>query len=677
LHFVHAMRSASQGAAPLDEDCADAPALVLVGTPNVGKSALFGALTGRYATVSNYPGTTVELTRARAVLAGVAWEVIDTPGTDALLPSADDARVTRDILLRTQGATVLLVCDAKNLRRGLLLLAQLAEGGAKVVLALNMSDEAEERGLRIDAGALARELGIPVVQTVATRRKGIVELSAALGEARVPALRPEYGAVLEKAIAEAEALLPADLGLSARALALLLVGGDSSVIGELRESLSAGAAQKLVDLVLRLRRRYPRSLRFVVAGRRLVSVDSIHARAFRRDGVRPRRRRIAGWTTHPVLGIPLLAAVLFAAYEFVGVLGASVAVDFLERAVFRDRLVPLLARGLRAALPWRAVHDFVAGSDGILIGRYGLVSMGLSYGLAIVLPIVVTFFIAFSILEDSGYLPRLAVMLNRVFKAIGLNGKAVLPMILGLGCDTMATVTTRVLETRKERILVTLLLALAVPCSAQLAVILAMLASVPASAGMWFVGTLVAVVVAVGWIGARVLPGAGSDFVLELPPLRVPRAGNVLVKTVARAEWYLREALPLFVLGTAVLQVLERTGALGAIERAARPVIVNLLHLPAETAGSFLLGFLRRDYAAAGLFAHYEPFIRAGTLTRGMQIEIVVALVTVTLFLPCIANLFVLLKERGLRVGATIAAFVVPFAFATGALVNALMRRFY
>ena len=167
------------------------------------------------------------------------------------------------------------------------------------------------------------------------------------------------------------------------------------------------------------------------------------------------------------------------------------------------------------------------------------------------------------------------------------------------------------------------------------------------------------------------------EHVLELSPLRVPAAGNVLVKTTARVEWYLREALPLFVLGTAVLQVLDRTGGLSALERTARPVVVGLLDLPQEAAGAFLLGFLRRDYAAAGLFAHYRPYLEAGTLTRSMQIEIVVALVTVTLFIPCIANFIMLLKERGLRTGLVIAGFVVPFAFGTGSLINLLMRRLY
>jgi len=312
-----------------------------------------------------------------------------------------------------------------------------------------------------------------------------------------------------------------------------------------------------------------------------------------------------------------------------------------------------------------------------LIGRYGLISMGLSYGLAIVLPIVTTFFLAFSVLEDSGYLPRLAVMVNRLFKWMGLNGKAVLPMVLGLGCDTMATMTARIMETKKERLIVTLLLALAIPCSAQLAVILAMLAGVGSAAALWFAAVVTLVLFLVGWLAAKVFPGRGSDFLLELPPIRVPQLGNLLVKTLARIEWYLREALPLFVLGTLVLFALDRVGAISVLEKALAPVIVGFLGLPKESTGAFIIGFLRRDYAAAGLFAHYQPLIRAGTMTRTMEIEVVVALVTVTLFIPCIANFFMMVKERDWKTAAGIMGFIVPFAFGVGGLVNFLMRRFY
>ena len=651
--------------------------LVLVGNPNVGKSVLFGALTGKYATVSNYPGTTVELSRGTATLGGVRWQVIDTPGTDSLLPLSEDGRVTRDVLLEQPGCVVLQVCDAKNLRRGLLLTAQLAEASVRLVLALNMTDEATARGIRIDCDSLSRKLGVPVVETVAVERRGVPQLIAQLENARPAQLHPAYGAPVEAAGTAASRVLPETTGLSPRTLALMALAGDES----LGESLQLGgpAIEQCDQLRRSLSDRAP-ALRQRFAGARAASVDPICRAVFDARSRSPRSplaRALDVGSVHPVWGLPLLIAVLYVCYQFVGVLGAKVAVDFLEGKVFHDRLVPLFAAGLRWAIPDGAVLRFLSSDDGLILGRYGLFSMGLSYAVALVLPIVATFFIAFSLLEDSGYLPRLAVMSDKLFRAMGLNGKAVLPMVLGLGCDTMATVTARILPTRKERILVTLLLALGVPCSAQLAVIFAMLATVRPAASAWFGGTILIVLFAVGFIAAKLIPGDVSPFVLELPPLRVPSAGNVLIKTVARVQWYLREALPLFLLGTLVLWGLDRTGGLSKLESFARPVVTGLLGLPADTAGSFLVGFLRRDYGAAGLFARYQPALANGTVTRSMEIEIVVALVTLTLFLPCIANLFMILKERGAKTGAAIIAFVMPFAFLMGGLVNFLMRRLY
>jgi ferrous iron transport protein B len=265
-------------------------------------------------------------------------------------------------------------------------------------------------------------------------------------------------------------------------------------------------------------------------------------------------------------------------------------------------------------------------------------------------------------------------MVNRLFKWMGLNGKAVLPMVLGLGCDTMATMTARIMETRKERVIVTLLLALGVPCSAQMAVIFAMVSHIGPAAAAWFALSVVVTLFIVGWLAARVIPGRGSDFMLELPPLRVPQLGNIAVKTLARIEWYLREALPLFVLGTLLLWGLDRLGGLAVIERALAPVVVGVLQLPKEAASAFVLGFLRRDYAAAGLFVHYAPFMDAGALSREMQVEIVVALTVITLFIPCIANFFMILKERGWKTGVAIAGFILPFSIGVGAVVNGLMR---
>jgi ferrous iron transport protein B len=640
----------------------------------VGKSALFGALTGRYVTVSNYPGTTVEVTRGSGQIGKRTWTILDTPGANGLLPVSEDEQVTRDILLAEHGVVV-QVCDAKNLVRGLLMTAQLAEAGVPLVLALNMSDEALGRGIRIDAGQLSAELGVPVVETVAVERRGIGRLAQLVEQARPARLQLRYDAATERAIEEIEPLIPQPLGISARSIAIMALAGDES----LRQFLSTRLAPEALARIDGARRRLSLhgSLRFSIAHQRVAAVErlcsAVTTRTPAKETTAAVLRRLGAWSVHPVLGLPVLIAVLALCYLFVGQLGANTAVDFLEGAVFRDRLVPWLG----AALRWLGAGEFFIGEQGLIVGRYGVISMGLSYGVAIVLPIVTTFFLAFSVLEDSGYLPRLAAMLNRFFKLLGLNGKAVLPLILGLGCDTMATLTARILETRKERLLVTLLLALAIPCSAQLAVIFAMLAGVHLAAALWFGVTIFAVMLLVGFIAARVVPGRGSDFILELPPLRIPQLSNVAIKSVARVEWYVREALPLFLAGTAILWGLDRIGGLAVLERAAAPVVTGLLGLPASTAGAFVLGFLRRDYAAAGLFAQMEPALRAGTVTREMEVQIVVALVTVTLFLPCIAQLFMMIKERGARSALATVAFILPFAFGMGGLVNVLMRRFY
>jgi ferrous iron transport protein B len=354
-------------------------------------------------------------------------------------------------------------------------------------------------------------------------------------------------------------------------------------------------------------------------------------------------------------------------YEFVGVFGAGTSVDFLEANVFGEYLNPWATRVVEYIFATGFIYD-------LLVGPYGVITMALTYAIAIVLPIVGYFFIFFSFLEDSGYLPRLAIMVDRIFKLMGLNGKAVLPMVLGLGCDTMATMTTRILETKKERVLVTLLLALGIPCSAQLGVILGMLGSVSLYATLWWAGAVVATLFIVAFIASRVIPGETSDFILEIPPIRmpklsniVPKLSNIVLKTLMRVEWYLKEAVPFFILGTLVLFTLDKTGLLKVFERVASPVVVTMLNLPIESTEAFIVGFLRRDYGAAGLFALEKD----GLLD---PVQVVVSLVTITLFVPCIANFFIIIKERGLKAALWMSAFIFPFAFFVGWVVNMMLR---
>ncbi len=320
------------------------------------------------------------------------------------------------------------------------------------------------------------------------------------------------------------------------------------------------------------------------------------------------------------------------------------------------------AYGFFAWIGWPLLTAF-------FVGQYGLITMGVTYAVAIVLPVVTTFFFVFSMLEDSGYLPRLAVMSNRVLRGMGLNGKAVLPMVLGLGCDTMATLTARIMETRKERMLVTLLLALGIPCSSQLSVIFALMQRTSLAATLVWLSVMIGTLLGVGFVAARVLPGDTSDFLLEMPPIRQPMVQNILAKTMARIEWYLKEAVPLFLAGTALLFVLDAAHLLVYVHRAGEPVVQHVLGFSSKDGVSdkvseaLLVGFLRRDFGAAGLL----DLARAGRLSGA---DVAVSMVTITLFIPCIANVFMIAKERGWKVAGMMSGFIFPYAVAVGAVVR-------
>ena len=258
-------------------------------------------------------------------------------------------------------------------------------------------------------------------------------------------------------------------------------------------------------------------------------------------------------------------------------------------------------------------------------------------------------------------------MANKIFKVMGMNGKAVLPMVLGLGCVTMATLTTRILDTKKERIIATLLLALAIPCSAQLGVILGILGKVSLSAFVIFTVVLVSQLLLVGYLAGKLVPGQTSDFMIEIPPFRLPKISNVIIKTVSRVEWFLKEAVPLFMLGTFALFIADKLGLLDAAVRATEPVIVGFLSLPSEATVAFIMGFLRRDYGAAGLYKLFE----AGKLD---PTQVIVSMVVVTLFVPCIANFFVVIKEFGVKKALGMTAFIFPFAILVGGVVNFILR---
>lgn len=582
------------GTAQMTEQIA-AGTIVLVGAPNVGKSLLFHRLTGTYVTVSNYPGTTVEIARGQLKTRQSPCELLDTPGLRSLLPITEEEAIAKEILWRDDIAAIVHVADAKDLERSLALTLQLLELGPPVVLALNMIDEAQKAGLEIDRHALEEKLKIPVVLVSALKSQGITELREAI----------------------AQALHTAEKLRRTRDFSL--------------------------DEILEAHRRA-----------RAIASEVLHRTRARTLSL---SERLSQLTVHPLTGGLLLALVLWGLYEFVGVFGAQIAVGFLENTLFREHINPWVAQLVQRLLPWAWAQD-------LLTGEYGVITLGLRYAIAIILPIVTTFFLAFALIEDSGYLPRLAMLIDRLFKVLGLSGRAVIPIVLGFGCDTMATLVTRTLETRREKLIATFLLALAIPCSAQLGVILGLLAGNSLAVVVW-AGVIALNFLVIGYLTAKLLPGERALFYIEIPPLRWPSLGNVLVKTSTRVHWYLKEILPFFLVASVVIWLGQITGVFGMLVNALA-IIVQAIGLPQETAVAFLFGFFRRDYGAAGLYDLHN----AGALSG---VSLVVAAVTLTLFVPCIAQFMITARERGWETAIAMAAFIFPYAFFVGWLVHLIL----
>jgi len=632
--------------------------VALVGNPNVGKSVLFHRLTGQYVIVSNYPGTTVEVSQGKLRrMEGVT--LIDTPGVIGFPSRSEDEQVTERVLFNDNLRTVIQVGDAKNLRRTLHLTIQLAEMGLPLVLALNMMDEARMRGLEIRTEVMEQAFGIPIIQTVATRGRGIAEVEAAIHAARPVKLKIEYPQEIEQALSRMEEL-EFQAPISKRALSLLWLAKDSVCEKWIQENTTAAIQDQMLKIRSELSEKFSEGVEYVIQKSRESFIEKLVRQSFEEtNSAKTSGIRLGYLTTHPLWGVPILLSVLYAMYWFVGVFGAGTLVGLLEENLFGEIINPWLIGMSEKIIPWEIVRSF-------LVGEYGLWTMGVTYALALLLPIIVTFFIAFGILEDSGYLPRVAVLSNRLFSSIGLNGQAVLPMVLGLGCVTMATMTTRILNRPRDRILVTLLLALAIPCSAQLGVVMGMLAAISFSAALIWVGVILLVLLLVGWLAARVIPGERSPLIVELPPLRMPVFTNVIFKTLARVEWYIKEAVPLFLLGTVLLFVLDTIHVLPALIEFLRPVVTGWLGLPSEAATALIMGFLRRDFAATGFFVMQSQ----GHLS---DLQALVSITTITLFIPCIASVFMMVKERGLRVALGMVAFIFPFSILVGGLLMRLL----
>lgn len=597
------------------DDCSE-DVIVLAGNPNVGKSIFFNELTGIYVDVSNFPGTTLDI--SHGYYKGNV--VVDTPGVYGVSSFNEEETVARDVIIEAD--VVLNIVDAAHLERDLFLTQQIIDMGIPVVVALNMMDEAKRQGLRINFEKLEAELGVPVIGTVATEGQGMDKVKDALFKARIGRSSPKLQRKLDR-ISNRVKNQPE---------ALLILEDDPDLAEKYGIELSAEGKNR-EEIYRRRRKRINRIIKRVVTKR------------FRRNSLKSRLSRLM---VKPLTGIPILLFVLFIIYQVVGVLIAQKVVDFTEGVILEGIYEPFIYSVVTEFIPANSLLGY------ILVGEFGLLTMTVTYIFGLLLPLVIGFYFFLSLLEDSGYLPRVATLADRVLSKLGLNGRAVIPLILGFGCVTMAVITTRLLGSKRERMIATFLLGLAIPCSAQLGVIVGLISPLGFKYLLFYAGIICFVLIAVGVILNRGLPGGSTGLLIDLPPLRIPRLSNVVTKTFTKAQLFIEEAGPIFLLGSLIITLMQVNGWLGVIEDAVAPIIVNWLNLPKEMAVVFIMGIVRRDFGVAGL-----------TKLALSPPQTLVALVTATLFVPCIASMMVILKERNLKeailiwIGSWLSAFGV------------------
>lgn len=634
--------------------------VLLVGNPNVGKSLLFYHITGKYASVSNYPGTTVAITKGVVKIGEHhELEVIDTPGFYNMITITEEERVTKKIILEEKPDVILHVIDAKNIERMLPLTLQLIEANLPVILVLNMYDELKRRGLTIQLSHLEHDLGIPVVSTIATKKIGIDNLisriiSVAEKRYRYEPINIEYSEHIREKIDILSKYIKHDYTISKQSIAILLLQNDKDVYEILKEKEDVNVLKQikseLVEPDISIKIAYDRH-------KMAENIIREHIKT-QENGVKKTTLRsvLDKWTMHPIFGFVAVFIILyFGFYKFVGQFGAGYLVDLIEVKLFEEFINPYVNDFFHTIMGKSIFFELFAGD-------YGIITLGLRYAFAIVLPVVSTFFFMFSIIEDSGFLVRISMLLDKILKKIGLSGRSVIPLILGLGCGTMATVVTRTLETNRERYLVTFLLALTIPCSAQLGVILGLLSRDFSMLMIWFISILIIFIIS-GYVLNRYTKGEKATFFMEVSPLRMPVFSNVMMKTFSRLKWYAFEIIPIFVYASVLIWVGKVTKIFD--------FLVYILSYPAKFAGLpdkmgeiFLYGFFRRDFGAAGLYDIENILTNKG---------IVVASVVLTLFVPCIAQFAVMMKERGVKTAIFIFLTVIPFAFLFGGLLNMLL----
>jgi ferrous iron transport protein B len=637
--------------------------IALVGQPNCGKSVLFNSVAGYKTAVSNFPGTTIEYVCSDVCIGLENFELVDLPGIYSLSSPEKHELLARDYLLNKRPDAVINIIDASVLSRSLELTIELLDLRIPLVVCLNMMDEARRKGVQIDIDHLSNDLGVPVIPAISTRGQGIPELFQATLEVAGNGRRGKTFPLsrdVEENVTELTSILEGTAGrvnLPARLLALQLLEQDAEF-----ESLLGKVNHGLLPDVERLRRAiseaHGRPSDMVISSER----HSLAMNLFEHVAVvKPREKtslqdRVDRYIMHPLLGYAILALVLLLFFSLVFSFGKLAEGPLL--GLFGD---------LRALLEYHMSGKTLPST--ILTGLIE----GLSGGIGIVLPYLLPFLLCLSLLEDVGYLPRAAFLMDSIMHRIGLHGKSIIPFVLGYGCNVPAIMAVKILERRRDRF-ITALLSTFIPCAARTTIIFAVVAFYlgPIHAFLLYLLNL-AVIAMAGRILSSLMPEITPGLILEIPSYKIPNGRAIANKIWFRLREFIVIAWPLLIAGSLILSLLEYLQLSEVINRAFSPFTAGILGLPEAVSITLIFGILRKELTLIMLV----QALGTSDFASVMSLEQMYVFTVFTLFyIPCIATLGMLRSVIG-KLGMIFALFLNTTIGTVVALISRLAFRMF
>jgi len=647
--------------------------IALVGNPNVGKSTVFNHLTGLGAVTANYPGKTVALNVGMAKYQNIYMGIIDLPGTYSLGSVSEDQFVARQEIFEGHANVVVVIVDATNLERNLYLVLQLIDLGFPVVVACNLMDLAAKHNICVNTDKLSEYLGVPVIPMTATTGEGIEKLIETCinifqHNVKMKANLPVYGKDIMDHINDLEGIISQNVkqipfGLSARALAILVLEQDEEFLNYLTTSLHGPAVYDKAKAILEEIERTHGEKPAIRISRERHGYEGFLADKVQQIGVCQVSLSTKLWrfSLEPVTGLPILLAGIVAVFLIMYYCGGFLSAGFDTLWV---RFISPYIKFLIFAI---FGHNTIANT--LLWGFDAGIQAALSVGI----PYILIFYLMLAFLEDTGYLNSIAFLTDSLMHKIGLHGRSIIPIIAGAGCNVPAILGTRVLTTRREKIIACTLITL-VPCSARTAIIMgavAFFAGWKWAVAIYLIDFLVGILV--GRALAVFLPGQSSGLVMEMFPFRIPRLSTVLKKTWYRFKEFIIIAIPIIAIGSLLLGSLYETKYLWYLTRPMSLIVENWLGLPAVAGICLLFGILRKELALQLLLAlaivQYGPNVQNLLNFMNKQQIFIFGLVT-TLYIPCLAAISVLIKELGWKTAAFITLFTITLAVVVGGLAN-------